>query len=72
MCKKVNFAYFYKFNTLHTLLWKAKYSNSLTILTLLTNSHELSLFSLDLQSSIAQIKVEGSKMRVYIDIIGKG
>ena len=28
--------------------------------------------SLDLQSSIAQMKLEGSKMGVYIDIIGEG
>jgi hypothetical protein len=28
--------------------------------------------SLNLQSSIAQMKLEGSKMGVYIDIIGKG
>ena len=43
VCKKVKFAYFYKFNTLRSLRWKAKTSNSLTILTLLTNSHKLSL-----------------------------
>ena len=28
--------------------------------------------SLDLQSTIAQMRLEGSKMRVYIDIIGEG
>ena len=36
-----------------------------------TNSHSNTL-SLDLQSSIVQMRLEGSKIRVYIDIIGKG
>ena len=42
--------------------------NSLTILTLLTNrsNSRSNTLSLDLQSSIAQMKLEGSKMRVYI------
>ena len=74
VCKKVKFAYFYKFNTLPSLRWKTKTSNSLTILTLLTNranSHSNTL-SLDLQSSIPKMKLEGSKMRVNIDIIGEG
>ena len=74
VCKKVKFAHFYKFNTLRSLCWKAKTLNSLTILTLLkihTNSHSNTL-SLDLQNSIAEMKLEGSKMRVYIDIIGEG
>ena len=71
VCKKVKFAYFYKFNTLHTLRWKAKSLNSLIILTLLTNSHS-NTRSLDLQSTIAQMRLKGSKMRVYIDIIGEG
>ena len=43
VCKKVNFAYFYKLNRLCSLRWKGNTSNSLRILTLLTNSHKLSL-----------------------------
>jgi hypothetical protein len=36
-----------------------------------TNAHSNTL-SLVLQSTIAQMRIKGSKMRVYIDIIGEG
>ena len=81
VCKKAKFANFSKFYSLWTLCWKAKSSLESKILgihsqsshfsQIHTSSHSNTL-SLDLQSSIAQMRLEGFKIRVYIDIIGEG
>ena len=81
VCNKARFSYFYKFHTLHTLRWKSKSSLESKILEFSLNPHtshknrsnfHSDTSSLDLQSSIAQMRLEGSKMGVYIVIIGEG
>ena len=80
VCKKAKFAKFYKFYSLLTLFWKGKSSLERKILGFTHNPHTSHKFaqtlaltlSLDLQSSIVQMKLEGSKMGVYIYSIGEG
>ena len=77
---KRHLANFYKFYSLWKICWKAKSSLESEILEFSFQSSHFSqnrsnfhsnTSSLDLQSSIAQMNIQGSKMGVYIDIIGE-
>ena len=68
------FTHFEKFVWKQNLRRKAKFLKSVSIITLLShlfNFHSNSSL-LDLQSSNAQMRLEGSKIWVYIIIIGEG
>ena len=81
VCKKATFAYFYKFYSFLQIFFEVKssFESKYSRIQFQSShfSHNHSIFhsntcSLDLQSSISQMRLEGSKVGAYIVIIGEG
>ena len=67
-----SFTHFEKFVGNQNLRWIAKSLNSVSHFSQNPSNFHSNTSSLDLQSSIVQMRLEGSKMGVYIVIIGEG